>query len=213
MEYTTEEQQIEDIKKWWAENGIPIGLGIVIGLGGIFGYRAYDTHQIETAQAASGIYEQMISNARIGETEQAQTFAKQILSGYDSTSYAVFANLLLAKIAVDDGDLDTAREQLQQAHAKAPTRELQLLSQLRLARVELAADAPDKAMAILKQNEFDGFKSAVAELTGDIHVSKGDLSAAGASYRMALEASEPGSEQYQILEIKLDSVGRISSPS
>ena len=40
MEFETEEQQVEAIKKWWKEYGLTIAVGLVLGLGGIFGFRA-----------------------------------------------------------------------------------------------------------------------------------------------------------------------------
>ncbi|MEX2327847.1 MAG: tetratricopeptide repeat protein, partial [Pseudomonadales bacterium] len=40
----TDEEQIEAIKKWWDENGKSILIGIVLALGGVFGYQAWDNH-------------------------------------------------------------------------------------------------------------------------------------------------------------------------
>ncbi|MEW8396328.1 MAG: tetratricopeptide repeat protein, partial [Candidatus Thiodiazotropha sp.] len=38
-EYQTEEEQVEAIKRWWKENGTSVIAGLVIGLGGIFGWQ------------------------------------------------------------------------------------------------------------------------------------------------------------------------------
>ena len=38
----TDEEQIEAIKKWFEDNGISLVLAIVLGLGGTFGYRAWE---------------------------------------------------------------------------------------------------------------------------------------------------------------------------
>lgn len=207
--FTTEEQEIEAIKKWWAENGIPIGLGLVIGLGGIFGWRGWQAHTQELAEAASGLYETMITNTRAGEVDKAREIGQQILTEYDSTTYASYASLIMAKLAVDDGDLASAKEQLENASKKAKTKELKLLAQLRLARVILAEGNPDAALSILNKADFSGFASANAELKGDIFVVKGDNDAAVKEYTSALASARRGSEQFSILEMKLDSVGRL----
>ncbi|MEX1237520.1 MAG: tetratricopeptide repeat protein, partial [Pseudomonadales bacterium] len=57
----TDEEQIEAIKKWWDENGKSILIGIVLALGGVFGYQAWDNHVRETGEAASALYEDMLA--------------------------------------------------------------------------------------------------------------------------------------------------------
>ena len=64
--HATEEQQLEDLKKWWKENGRSITVGLVLGIGGVVGWtswRAYDNAQ---AEKASIVYEQLVnlSNAQ-----------------------------------------------------------------------------------------------------------------------------------------------------
>ncbi|MDH5355953.1 MAG: tetratricopeptide repeat protein, partial [Gammaproteobacteria bacterium] len=34
----TDEEQVEKLKKWWQENGRSVIAGIIIGVGGLFGY-------------------------------------------------------------------------------------------------------------------------------------------------------------------------------
>ena len=40
--FETEEQQVEALKKWLNEYGMSIIIGLVLGLGGLFGYRYWD---------------------------------------------------------------------------------------------------------------------------------------------------------------------------
>ena len=48
--YDSEEQQVEAIKDWWKENGKAVVLGVVVGLGGLFGWRYYQDSVVQ-AQA------------------------------------------------------------------------------------------------------------------------------------------------------------------
>ena len=40
--YDSEQEQVEDIKKWWKENGRSVIAGLVIGLGGMVGWKSWD---------------------------------------------------------------------------------------------------------------------------------------------------------------------------
>jgi predicted negative regulator of RcsB-dependent stress response len=37
--YTTEDQQVEALKRWWKENAKSILLGVALGLAAVFGWR------------------------------------------------------------------------------------------------------------------------------------------------------------------------------
>ncbi len=53
MEYETEEQQVEALKEWWAENGKAVIAGIVLGAGVIGGWTFWKGHQEKQAVIAS----------------------------------------------------------------------------------------------------------------------------------------------------------------
>ena len=38
-EFVTDDEQVERIKKWWADNGSSVIAGLVIGIGGLLGWR------------------------------------------------------------------------------------------------------------------------------------------------------------------------------
>ena len=54
MEYETEEQQVEALKEWWAENGRAIIAGVVLGGVVIGGWGWWQSHRENQAVAASG---------------------------------------------------------------------------------------------------------------------------------------------------------------
>ncbi len=206
--YTTEEQEIEAVKKWWSENGLAIGLGIVIGFGGIFGWRGYQSHLDEQAEAASEIYESMLNSARAADVEKTREYGQQLSSGYASTNYAVYSAMIMAKFAIENGDLSTAKEQLEFAQENAKDKELKSLAELRLARVAYAEDKAEEALSLLNGSSFFGFAASASELKGDIYSEKGDMLKAKEEYALAISQLDPASDKYEILEMKLDSVGR-----
>lgn len=204
--YTTEEQEIEAVKKWWAENGVAIVLGIVIGLSGLFGWRGYQAHQAELAIAASDLYESMLVSTRADDAEKAKVAGEQILRDYEGTQYAIFSAMILARQAVDEADMERARQHLQFAIDNADDEELQSLATLRLARVAYAEGNFDETLSLLS-NELDGYVAAAAELKGDVYTRQGDFSKAREEYALALSEGTSGSGTYDILEMKLDATG------
>jgi predicted negative regulator of RcsB-dependent stress response len=55
--YNTEDEQVEAIKKWLKDNGKSAIFGIVLGFSAIFGWRAWQSHEVEQAETASEIYQ------------------------------------------------------------------------------------------------------------------------------------------------------------
>ena len=55
-QFSTEEEQIEAVKKFWKENGIPIVVGAALGLGGLWGWRFYNAEQLQAQSQASDAY-------------------------------------------------------------------------------------------------------------------------------------------------------------
>ena len=96
--YSTEEEQVEAIKKWWNENGKSIIAGIIIGITAIFGWRGYENHTAMQAKAASMLYEQLLVASRKNDADNMRRFANSIIADYGSSTYEVFSKLMLAKI-------------------------------------------------------------------------------------------------------------------
>ncbi|OQX35622.1 MAG: hypothetical protein B0D84_02245, partial [Candidatus Sedimenticola endophacoides] len=112
--HLSEEEQVEALKKWWKENGKSVVAGVVIGLGAVFGWQAWEKHQRTSAEDASALFEQLSYNVANGST-LAEQQARDLIQEHHGSVYAVFAALELARIKVGQGDLAAARTQLQWA--------------------------------------------------------------------------------------------------
>ena len=205
--YTTEEQEIAAVKQWWKENGLAIGLGIVIGLGGLFGWRGYQAHQVEQAIRASTVYEQFLVNVRGDEIDEARANGQRIIDEYSSTEYATLTSLILGKLANDDNDLTQARQHLEFARDHAKGSELKSLAILRLARLAYTENEFDQAISMLDSGKLKGYEAASAELKGDIYFEQGNIDKAREEYALALSKMEQTSANYPLVEMKLDSLG------
>ncbi|KTF13010.1 YfgM family protein [Pseudoalteromonas sp. H105] len=202
--YSTEEQQAEAIKRFFRENGVSLALGIVIGLGGLYGWKAYNQNQITTAESASDAYTKLVENGEV--LGAADTF---IAENKDS-NYSVLASFVAAKEAVEQGQLDVASEKLSWIIANVDNADLKATATTRLARVQVAQKQYDEALATLDKAQNEAYKAAVAEIKGDIHLAQGNAEQARVAYQTAADAG--GLENNPLLQIKLDDLA-VSSPA
>ncbi len=206
--YKTEEEQVEAIKKWWQENGMSIIAGVVIGITAIFGWRAYDNHMVVQAEQASILYEQMIVAARTNDDENVLVYANRIVNDYKSSSYAVFASLMLAKVAAEAGELEQAETHLRWVLKNNSQTEFEHIARLRLARVLIAGDKLGLATETLNVSEPGDFVARYNELRGDIYVKQGKSDEAIKAYEKSLANTKGSGDAQSILQMKLDDLGR-----
>ena len=206
--YKTEEEQVEAIKKWWHENGKSIIAGIIIGIIGIFGWRAYDDNIIVQAEQASVIYEKMIVASRTSDEENVLVYANRIISVYESSTYAIFASLKLAKIAAEAAELEQAETQLRWILENNSQVEFEHVARLRLARVLIASDKLKLASEMLDINDSGDFIARYDELRGDIYVRQNRPDEAIKAYEKSLANTKGSGEAQSILKMKLNNLGR-----
>ena len=109
--YQTEEQQVEAIKGYWAENGNTIIAGIVLGFAGFIGFNVYQDNKLENELAISDSYQALVDSATSDKAAFNDNAAK-FISDNAQTSYASLAALALAKEAAANNDWAAAKTQL-----------------------------------------------------------------------------------------------------
>lgn len=209
--YDTDEEQLEAIRKWWAENGRAVILGVVLGLGAIFGWRGWVSHEQGRAEAASTIYEQMMSALEGADVQTVRELSERLGSEYDDTPYAELSALARARVEVNAGDLEAAANSLRWAADNASQPDVALVARLRLARVQYAQGRLDEALATLGSGFPGSYGAMVEELRGDILAEKGDAGAARSAYRKALEDPSAAVDR-GVLEMKLNELGSTEPP-
>ena len=202
----TEEEQIEKLKAWLKENGMSIVLGVVIGLGGLFGYRYWIQMQETAAEEASNHFTQIVEGLAAGDQARVQEHAEALIDGYADTDYALLARLALARNHVDSGEFEQAESQLQQVVDGAAEQPVGYVARARLARVQLQRQRYDEALATLSTGFPPEFAAQVEELRGDIYARQGKVDAAIEAYRKARTA-EPGPANREFLQQKLHDLG------
>ena len=201
--YSTEEQQAEAIKRFFKENGVSLALGIVIGLGGLYAWKAYNQNQIESAESASDAYNQLVEGEQV--LEQSETFIKDNAN----SNYASLAAFVAVKEAVEQNKLDIAVNKLNWIVSNVKNVELQATALLRLARVQLAQEKYDDAIKTLNSTMPKSFKAQIAEIKGDVYLAKGDKAQAKTQYQTAIDVSDK--DNAGLLQIKLEDLATTQS--
>ncbi len=183
----TDEEQVEELKKWWKENGRSVIAGLILGIGIIFAWQGWQQYRASQAAQASATYRQLSQAARAGHAEAAETLYQRLRDDFSSTPYAAFGALDMARLKVDQNQLAEARVFLDRARDDAPDKGFAQVARIRLARVLL--DLKDLALAerIISEPTPPAFAAELAVLRGDLALAKGDREAARAAYQEALE--------------------------
>lgn len=204
--YTTEQEQLEQIKKWWKENGKSIVIGLVLGLGGLFGYRYWDAARIAEGQSASINYEHLLTIASAGASDEATAAGEAIIAGYPNSTYAKLSALVLAKLAVDVRDIDAASQRLQWVIDQSKSGKIKAVAQARMARLLLTENKIEEAAAMIAQLD-PAHADRFVELRGDVFLAQGDKDRARAMYSQALELARERGSAGGWIELKLDNLG------
>lgn len=205
--YTAESQQIEEIKKWWRENGLSVALGLTLGISGIFGWRYWQDVKVEDAEAGSALYSDLVGSLQGEDRPEAREAAEQILADYENTIFGVFALMSLAGLAVVDDDPAAAETHLRRALEHRAAGALSDVIRIRLIRVLISQEQLEQAGALAKGRGQGAFAADYDELQGDISILQEDREAARAAYQQALDTLRAAGRDVSTLELKLNNIG------
>jgi predicted negative regulator of RcsB-dependent stress response len=212
-QYNTDEEQLDALRRWWNENGRSTIAAIVIALAAGFGWQAWQKNDLRQQEQASDIYQALLRTLSAqeapGESQSGVELAEQLKSEYGSTSYAQFAALHLAAMAVKAGKLPDAEAQLRWVLGKAATdSDTARIAQLRLARVIAASGDTQQALTILDKAEPGPYGASYAAARGDILLAANQRDAAREAYTLALEIANSNAQGINLpaLQQKLHSL-------
>lgn len=203
-EYMSEKEQWEWLKGWLRENSPWILGGIGIGALIVYGWFWWGDRTDRLAIEAGAKYSQLADAVNRGDKAQAQSLTAQLEKDHARSPYTDQAHLLNARMAVDAGELDKAAGILTTLMTNTKDDELRFIARTRLARVQLAQNKPDEALATLAAVDPGAFKSRFEEVRGDVLYAKGDKPGALAAYRAAREGASSQSADTQALDLKID---------
>ena len=219
--HLSEEEQLEVLKRWWKDYGRTVIIAVLVAVVGYFGYTTWQDQKRQKIEKASEVYEQLLklANAEQGkvltDSDKAtiKHLAGELKDGNSKSLYAHSAAFFLAKLAVEEGSLDAAVNELKWVLSAQPEAATEQLARLRLARVLTAQKAFDDALAQLSPEPAAAFTSEYAEVRGDVLKLQGDLDAARTAFEKALAATDPQQqERFMLLQMKVDDL-KVEGPA
>ena len=207
----TEDEELAVIRDWWQRNGKPLLTGSALALVVVFGWQAWQKHQVAEAQGASVLYQQLLENSLVADGQadvgKVAELAGKLKADYAGSHYAQYASLLLAKVAVEAGKLDDARAELQAVLDKPADATIGELARQRLARVLAAQDKTEDALKLLAGDADQAFVAAREELKGDLLVKLERSDEALQAYEKA-KAALTAEAAVGGLQIKIDDLAK-----
>jgi len=148
-EFLTDEQQADRAKQWLRENGVFIAAGVVLGLGGLFGWQQWQEYKVRLAGEASVVWEQMRSAIDGDRFNEVNETLEILETDYSGTAYLDQARLALARMYMDRNSPDEALQQLQLLAGGGKDSQLRRIAELRMAQIYLYQSEYEAALAIL----------------------------------------------------------------
>jgi predicted negative regulator of RcsB-dependent stress response len=201
-EYLTDDEQLEAVKRAFTEYAPWILGGVVLGVGGWFGFQRYQSHHNEVAFRAADRFGQMTAALQLNDSKRSLQVADALIKDFPNSPYADQAQLTIARIDVENGKSADAVAPLTQVMNNSKDSELKQIARLRLARVLIDQGKPDDAIKILAEGTPGNFAARYHEVHGDALFAKKDIPGAIAEYNTALGASSGGADA-AMLELKL----------
>lgn len=181
------EQQHEAPLRRFFVNSKVIVIGAVIAgsLLALAGWSYWDHKHTAAMMMASKAWQPM--NGSFISPPQLE--AAQHFSEHNKNNYGALTSMGLARLFAERGNFVAAEKQLRKAFRQTRDVNLQVLINLRVARVQLHQRNIDGALKTLDGVKETGWKMLAEDIRGDALVLKGDDQAARAAYKKALQSN------------------------
>nr|WP_205297226.1 YfgM family protein [Pantoea multigeneris] len=194
---------MDALRRFFANNGKALAVGVVVGLVALGGWRYWSGHQETVDAGASAEYQQLTTAMQADKPQTLDAVAK--FASENNNTYGALASLDLAKQYVEASQLDKAAAQLQSGLNDTKDANLQSVINLRLARVQLQQNQADAALKTLEGVKGDGWSAIVADIRGEALLSKGDKQGARDAWSKGV-ASDASPALKQMLQMKMNNL-------
>jgi predicted negative regulator of RcsB-dependent stress response len=199
----TDDEQAEEIKNWWKENGVSVIAGIALAIAALFAWEYWQKYQITQMETASTLY---TTTQTIADPAIATKNLEQLQSEYAKSPYAALASLDTAKQQAEKGEYEPAIAALRWVIAHSQDPDLKNIASVRLARVLASTGQYDEALSLASQTYAASYESVLEEIKGDIYSAQNKVEDARKAYERAILAAKNGSNE--LIKIKLDNLGK-----
>ena len=202
-----EQEQIDQLKHFWAKYGNLITLTLVLALGGFAAWNGWQYWQNRNAMGAAVLYEELERAAQSRDAERVQRVWSDLQSQFGGTVQAAQGGLLAARVLADTDQKAPAQAALQWVSEQSKDAGHQALARIRLAGLLLDQGAPDQALKVLDTQMPAHFAPLAADRRGDVLLAQGQRDAARQQYQNAYRDMDERISYRRLIEAKLAALG------
>ena len=162
-----EQEQLDQIKHFWAKYGNAISAVLIVVFGSIAAWNGWQYWQNKQGAEAAVLFDEFERAAKAGELERMQRALGDMQKQYGGTVLTAQAALFAAKTHVDREQTEPARAALAWVVESASDDALKAIARLRLSALDIQAQAWDAALAQLAAPVPVAFAGLVADRRGD----------------------------------------------
>jgi predicted negative regulator of RcsB-dependent stress response len=211
-EYLTDDEQLEAVKQLAVEYAPWLIGGVLVGLAVFFGMRYFASYTNERALRAAAEFGALTAALQANDHAKSRQIADALIKDFASSPYADQAQLTLARLDVDDGQLDKAIVPLTRVMNDSKDTQLRQIARLRLARILTDQGKSDEAIKALAEPIPPAFAARYHEVRGDAYFANKDIPHAVAEYQAALGAADASGINASLLELKIQDLGAAPAP-
>jgi predicted negative regulator of RcsB-dependent stress response len=202
-----EQEQLDQLKAFWKQWGNLITWLLTAVLAAFAAWQGWNWYQRDQAAKASAMYEEFDRALAAQDLDKSAAAAADLRSQFAGTGFAAQAGLQVAKLQLDKGKADDAKQSLTWVADKGSEETYRDLARLRLAGLQLDAKAFDEAAKTLDAIKSADFAALVADRRGDALLLQDKRDAAKAEYQKALAGLDKTLDYRRIVEAKLATLG------
>lgn len=205
--YENDLEQEKVIKKWWQKNKKQALTLLTLAILIISAHGLIKSHNKQKAATQVGMYYNIMNNIKQKNTKPALADYQQIKESYSSSIYTSLSGFNIVKYYVDIQDYDRAIDELQWL-VKNANNEFKSLANIRLARIYLQLNNPEKSLQILDNVKNDFFIAEHSMIKGDSYKKLAKPQQALTAYKLSLDSIDKKQqyEMWQLVNYKLNSV-------
>lgn len=202
-----EQEQLDQIKHFWAQYGNAITWLLIAVLGGFAAWNGWNYWQNRQAIQAAALFDEVQAAAQANDAERLKRSLVDMRTGFAKTAFAAQSSLLAARSIQEAGDAAAAREALQWIVDNNKEPAYLAVARLRLAALDLAAGDHDKALSWLSVPMPPAYEALAADRRGDVLLAQGKADEASTQYQSAWRSLSDQVEYRRLVEVKLASLG------
>lgn len=201
--YKTEEEQIDDLKRWIKSYAPSIIIGIVLAIALLYGWRYWKSYQHTQATNASVFYQQAVDAYQTKHDDVLTQSIETLQKKYPRSPYVSYALFMQAKAAVEQQNFSAAENALTWIMQHSHDKNIKTIAALRLASVQTANHQEKEAIETLQTINNPPFKGLVLIKMADAYLALGDVEHAKTNYDAADKLLPDAENTMPTLAIKM----------